>query len=296
MVTKESNITAPGSVALLIKDYFALGKFRLASLVVFSAVIGYFIAPGPYSLIEVALLTAGGFLVTASSNSFNQVWERDLDVKMDRTKERPVAAGRLSNWQGIMFGILTGLIGELCLFALNPLSGILGLMALVMYVLIYTPLKTISPIAVFVGAFPGSIPPLLGYVAATGKFGLEPGMLFLVQFFWQFPHFWSIAWKIHDDYTKAGFYLLPSRSGRTKSSAFSIFVYSAGMIPVGILPWLYDMTNDVSAIVAIALGIMLTLPAFKLYKTLDMKYAKQLMFYSFAYLPLIQLLYLFTKN
>jgi heme o synthase len=296
LVTKESNITAPGATALLIKDYIALGKFRLASLVVFSAVIGYLIAPGPYSFYEIILLIGGGFLVTASSNSFNQVWERDLDIKMIRTKDRPVAAGRLTVWQGILFGIATGAVGEICLFALNPLSGILGLMALVMYVLIYTPLKTISPIAVFVGAFPGSIPPLLGYVASTGKFGLEPGMLFLVQFFWQFPHFWSIAWKIHDDYTKAGFYLLPSRSGRTKSSAFSIFIYSAGMIPVGILPWLYDMTNDISMIIALALGTFLTIPAYKLYKTLDMKYAKQLMFYSFAYLPLIQLLYLFTKN
>ncbi len=296
MISKESNSISAPSLALTVRDYVALGKFRLASLVVFSAVIGYFIAPGSYILSEVLLLIGGGFLVTASSNAFNQVWERNLDVKMDRTKDRPVAAGRLSVFEGILFAVLTGVVGEICLFTLNDLSGILGLMALVMYVLIYTPLKPISPIAVFVGAFPGSIPPLLGYVASTGHFGLEPGLLFLVQFFWQFPHFWSIAWKIHDDYIKAGFYLLPSRAGRTKGSAFSIFVYSTAMIPVGILPWLYDLNNNVSMIVATLLGTMLAIPAYKLYKTLDMKYAKQLMFYSFAYLPLIQLLYLFTKN
>jgi heme o synthase len=296
LISKESNSIASPSLALIARDYVALGKFRLASLVVFSAVIGYFIAPGPYAFSEVLFLISGGFLVTASSNAFNQVWERHLDIKMDRTKDRPVAAGRLSVLEGLIFAVITGLVGELCLFYLNPLSGLLGLLALLLYVLIYTPLKTISPIAVFVGAFPGSIPPLLGYVAATGSFGLEPGMLFLVQFFWQFPHFWSIAWKIHEDYIKAGFYLLPSRGGRNRMSAFHIFVYSAAMIPVGILPWVFEMTNDVSMIFAILFGIALTIPAYKLYKTLEMKYAKQLMFYSFAYLPLIQLLYLFTKN
>lgn len=296
MISKESNSIASPSLALIARDYVALGKFRLASLVVFSAVIGYFIAPGPYAFTEVLFLISGGFLVTASSNAFNQVWERHLDIKMDRTKDRPVAAGRLSVVEGLVFAVITGLVGELCLFYLNPLSGLLGLLALLLYVLIYTPLKTISPIAVFVGAFPGSIPPLLGYVAATGSFGFEPGMLFLVQFFWQFPHFWSIAWKIHDDYTKAGFYLLPSRGGRNRMSAFHIFVYSAAMIPVGILPWVFDMTNDVSMVFAILFGVALTIPAYKLYKTLEMKYAKQLMFYSFVYLPLIQLLYLFTKN
>lgn len=287
-----------------VQDFVALGKLRLASLVVFSAALGYLIALSDLSkfdLVQFTALIIGGFLVTASSNAFNQVWEKNLDIKMDRTKERPVAAGRLSVGQGIWFAVLTGVIGEVLLFMLNPLSGALGLLALAMYVLLYTPLKAVSPIAVFVGAFPGSIPPMLGYIAVTGEFGLFPGILFLTQFFWQFPHFWAIAWNINDDYLKAGFQLLPSKAGRTKGSAFQIFFYSALLIPVGILPSIQftpdmDPMCSIHAIwILIPLGIMKVIPAMRLYQTLDKKYAKQLMFASFIYLPVAQIAYYVFK-
>lgn len=286
------------------QDFVALGKLRLASLVVFSAALGYLIALRSISFfdwVSFGALVIGGFLVTAASNAFNQVWERNLDVKMDRTKDRPVAAGRLSVTEALLFATLSGIIGEVMLFMLNPLSGALGLLAMVMYVLLYTPLKTVSPIAVFVGAFPGSIPPMLGYIAVTGEFGWFPGVLFLTQFFWQFPHFWAIAWNIHDDYLKAGFQMLPSRAGRTKGNAFQIFIYSAALIPVGILPCIQltpemeAMCSPYAAIVLIPLGVMKFIPAMRLYQTLDKKYAKKLMFASFIYLPVAQLAYLFFK-
>ncbi|MCB9189607.1 MAG: protoheme IX farnesyltransferase [Flavobacteriales bacterium] len=286
------------------QDFVALGKLRLASLVVFSAVLGYLIALpslAHFDWVSFLALIFGGFLVTASSNAFNQIWERNLDIKMDRTKDRPVAAGRLSVKEAIIFSVLSGAIGEVLLFMLNPLSGALGLLAMVMYVLLYTPLKTISPVAVFVGAFPGSIPPMLGYIAVTGEFGWFPGVLFLTQFFWQFPHFWAIAWNIHDDYLKAGFQLLPSKSGRTKASAFQIFIYSAALIPIGVLPCIQltpemqPLCSPYAAIVLIPLGLMKMFPAMRLYQTLDKKYARQLMFGSFIYLPVAQLAYYFFK-
>ncbi len=286
------------------QDFVALGKLRLASLVVFSAALGYLIALpniSHFDWISFLALVFGGFLVTGASNALNQVWERNLDIKMDRTKDRPVAAGRLSVKEAVIFSILCAVIGEVLLFMLNPLSGALGLLAMAMYVLLYTPLKTVSPIAVFVGAFPGSIPPMLGYIAVTGEFGWFPGVLFLTQFFWQFPHFWAIAWNINDDYLKAGFQLLPSREGRTKGSAFQIFIYSAALIPVGILPCIQltpemePLCSAYAVFILVPLGLMKTLPAMRLYQTLDKKYAKQLMFASFIYLPVAQLAYYFFK-
>ena len=239
-MTKDTDITNQEILQVSkVQDFIALGKFRLASLVVFSAALGYLIALEEISLfnwVNFSLLIIGGFLVTGASNAYNQVWERNLDIKMDRTKNRPVAAQRLSVTEALIFATVIGLVGEICLIQLNFLSGVLGFLAMFLYVMIYTPMKTISPVAVFIGAFPGSIPPMLGYIAVTGEFGLVPGILFLTQFFWQFPHFWAIAWKINDDYAKAGFKLLPSAQGRTKASAFQIFIYSAAMIPIGILP------------------------------------------------------------
>jgi protoheme IX farnesyltransferase len=214
---------------------------------------------------------------------------------MDRTKNRPMPLGKVSVVEALVFSSVIGIIGILSLWQLNPLSAILGVLALASYVLIYTPLKTITPLSVFVGAFPGSVPPMLGYVAASGGFGLEAGILFLTQFFWQFPHFWSIAWKLHDDYQKGGFWMLPSLGGRDKKSAYQILLYTAALIPVGMLPWVIDMTGIVSAVIAIIFGILMCVPAYKLYKTLDTKFAKQLMFGSFLYLPLMLIVYLIDK-
>lgn len=296
MYQDEANITIErSSFSSKVSAYTALMKLRLAWLVVFSAVLGYMIAPGAIVWMDVVFLGIGGFLVTGSSNSFNQIWERDLDKKMDRTQNRPMPQGKVSVVEALVFSSLIGIAGVLSLWQLNPLSAILGMLALASYVLIYTPLKTITPLSVFVGAFPGSVPPMLGYVAASGGFGLEAGILFLTQFFWQFPHFWSIAWKLHDDYQKAGFWMLPSLGGRDKKSAYQILLYTAALVPVGILPWVIDMTGIVSAIVAIVFGILMCVPAYKLYKTLDTKFAKQLMFGSFLYLPLMLIVYLIDK-
>ncbi len=304
-LTKDTDITNQEILQVSkVQDFIALGKFRLASLVVFSAALGYLIALesiSHFNWIQFSLLIIGGFLVTGASNAFNQVWERKLDAKMERTKNRPLAAERLTITEAIVFAVLIGVLGEICLFQLNFLSGVLGFLAMFLYVMVYTPLKTISPVAVFIGAFPGSIPPMLGYIAVTGQFGLIPGILFLTQFFWQFPHFWAIAWKIHDDYLKAGFKLLPSAKGKTKASAFQIFVYSVAMIPIGILPSI-QILPDVPPIcnvyampILAALGLLFAIPGYYLYKTLEMKYAKQLMFASFIYLPVAQLIYYFFK-
>jgi len=278
-----------------ISAFVALMKLRLAWLVVFSAILGYMLAPGDIVVLDIVFLGVGGFLVTGASNSFNQIWERDLDKKMERTKNRPMPKGKVSIIESLVFSSLIGIVGIFSLWQLNPLSAILGMFALVLYVLVYTPLKTITPLSVFVGAFPGSVPPMLGYIGATGVFGLEPGILFLTQFFWQFPHFWSIAWNLHDDYQKAGFWMLPSLGGRDKKSAFQILFYTSALVPVGMLPWVIDMTGIVSAIIAILFGMLMCIPAYNLYRTLNIKYAKQLMFGSFLYLPLILIVYLLDK-
>lgn len=283
------------SILEKIGSYTALMKLRLAWLVVFSAVLGYLLAPGEFIYLDVIFLSIGGFLVTGASNSFNQIWERDLDKKMERTKNRPMPMGKVGVVEGLVFSSVIGAVGILALWQLNPLSAILGMFALVLYVLVYTPLKTVTPLCVFVGAFPGSVPPMLGYISATGEFGLEPGILFLTQFFWQFPHFWAIAWRLNDDYQKAGFRMLPSLGGRDKKSAYQIVIYTAGLIPVGMLPWVAGMTGIVSAILAIVFGALMCYPAIKLYRTLEMKYAKQLMFASFFYLPIILIIYVLDK-
>jgi heme o synthase len=292
MLTKPAEIKTTHSK---IADYAALMKLRLASLVVYSAILGYLLAPGPFSWMEILYLTVGGFLVTGSSNALNQIVEKDLDVKMKRTQNRPLPRQSITVTEAFVVALITGVVGITFLWQLNLFSAMLGLLALIMYAAVYTPLKTRTPLAVFVGAFPGSVPPMLGYIAATGKFGLEPGLLFAVQFFWQFPHFWAIAWKLHEDYTAGGFRLLPSLGGRDKRSAFIIMTYTALVIPVGMLPWAFDMLTAFSAAVAVVLGVLFLIPAIKLYTTQEMKYATQLMFFSFVYLPIIQLVFVLDR-
>ncbi len=289
--TEIKKSTLSGKIA----DYVALSKLRLSSLVVFSAVLGYLIAPGRVEIMQIVWLVLGGFLVTASSNGLNQVIEREVDSQMDRTKNRPIATGRMTVAEGIIVSVFVGILGLFMLWQINFLSSVLGLLSLFMYVVLYTPLKGKTPLAVFVGAFPGSFPPMLGYVAATNAFGPEAGALFAVQFFWQFPHFWSLAWRLHDDYQKGGYALLPSLGGRDKKSAFQIFWFTIFMIPVGIIPWTFQMTGIVSAILVSICGLMLLIPAYRLYKTLDDKHANRLMFSSFAYLPVVLIIYLLDK-
>lgn len=281
------------------KDIAALFKVRLGFFVVMSAILGWFMAVDSLDMKSFLLLTVGGYLLTGASNGLNQVIEKRVDGLMDRTAERPLPSGRMEPWQAMVYSSLAGLIGIACLFALNPLSGWLGVAALVSYAFIYTPMKSRSTLSVFIGAFPGALPPMIGYVAATGDFGIEPGTLFAVQFMWQFPHFWAIAWLAHDDYQKAGYHMLPFRAGRTKASAWQILVYTAFCIPASLLPWALPtgspMVGNIALGVALLCGIGFLIPAFKLHQTLDRKHARQLMFASFAYLPIVQIAYVLDK-
>ena len=281
------------------KDIAALFKVRLGFFVVMSAILGWFMAVESLDLKSFLLLTIGGYLLTGASNGLNQVIEKRVDGLMERTAERPLPSGRMEPWQAILYSVLAGIIGLGCLFVLNPLSGWLGVAALVSYAFIYTPLKSRSTLSVFVGAFPGALPPMIGYVAATGDFGIEPGTLFAVQFMWQFPHFWAIAWLAHDDYQKAGYHMLPFRAGRTQESAWQILMYTAFCIQASLLPWALPtgspMVGNIALSVATLCGIGFMIPAVKLYRTLDRKHARQLMFASFAYLPVVQIAYVLDK-
>ena len=295
-ITSEKVVSEKSFLLKKIAVYAAFTKMRLSFLVVLSAVLGYLIGADTYHLSDILVLTLGGFLVTGSSNAFNQIMEKDLDALMDRTKKRPLPTNQLNLIEGYWFAALIGLAGILLLwFYFGALSGILATLALGMYVLIYTPLKRISPIAVFAGAFPGAIPPMLGWVAATGHFGLEAGLLFLTQFFWQFPHFWAIAWKIDHDYRKAGFYLLPLKSGKNKLSAFIIFIYTLFMIPVSVLPFVYGHIGVTALVTLLVLDVLFLIPAIQLYKSQSDKAALKLMFASFIYLLGMQIIWWIDK-
>ena len=293
--TVEKEAIQSSATSSKVSDYASFIKLRLASLVVFSAVLGYMLAVPSIDWTVLSILCVGGFLVTGSSNGFNQIIERDLDKLMDRTKDRPLAAGRMSVTEAFIVASLAGIVGVGMLFYLNTLTGVLGVLALFSYVAIYTPLKRITPWAVFVGAFPGAIPPMLGWVAATGTFGLEAGILFALQFMWQFPHFWAIAWKINDDYLKAGFKLLPSPEGRDQLSAFLILLYTLFMIASSFLPILFGMAGLGAAVVIGIAGILMLVPAINLYRKNAMKSATKLMFASFVYIPLVLFALYFDK-
>lgn len=279
-----------------VKDYCLLIKLRLSLLVVFSAIIGYLMAVHEIHTAKFFLLMLGGALVTAASNAINQILEKDFDKLMERTANRPLPTGRMSVTEAILIAGITGCAGITILwYYLNPLSGLLGTLALLSYGFIYTPLKRISPIAVFVGAFPGALPPLIGWVAATGTISYEAFLIFCIQFIWQFPHFWAIAWVMDDQYRKAGFKLLPSEGGRNKSSAFQNIVYTLILIPVSLMPLVYEMTGTFSAIIITLCGLLFLIQAFKLYKECSIKAAKQLMIGSFIYLPIVQLALVLDK-
>lgn len=262
-------------------------------MVIISAVLGYLIGtegvPDSVSLIAVTL---GGSFITASANGLNQVFERESDQLMDRTKDRPLAAGRMDASEGLAVSLVTGILGTLILwFGTNPTATLLSLGALLIYAFVYTPLKRHTPVAVFVGAIPGALPPLLGWVAATGKLGYEALVLFFVQFMWQFPHFWAIAWRMHDDYLKAGFWLLPLRSGHSKENAAIILFYTAMLIPAVAIPYAFGFIKLPTLIAMEAASLYFLYTSYRLFKTCSMEDAKRVMFTSFFYLPAVQLLH-----
>lgn len=276
-----------------VKAYIVFTKFRLSALVVLSALSGYLFVGGN-DFLEIVFLMVGGLLVTAASNGSNQIWERDLDKLMKRTEKRPIPMGLMTVNEGLIVVAFCLISGTILLYQLNLYSALLGLLAYVLYVFVYTPMKRVSPWAVFVGAFPGAIPPMLGAVAETNAFDLVPGVLFFVQFTWQFPHFWAIAWVAYDDYKAGGFSLLPS-NGKTKASAFQIVVYSLALIPFSLLPWMLGWTGWTSFVIATVLGIWFFLYSYKLLMSCDVKDARKLMFASFIYLPIIQFMYVFDR-
>lgn len=277
-----------------LKTYLVFTKFRLSFLVILSALSGYLFAGGKDGL-EIFYLMMGGTLVTAASNGSNQIWERELDILMKRTQNRPLPQGWMSLSEAYVVCAVSLLIGSILLYLINWQSCVLGLLAYISYVFMYTPLKRITPWAVFVGAFPGAIPPFLGAIAATDKFGFLPGILFFVQFTWQFPHFWAIAWVVYDDYKKAGFSLLPSKTGKSKHSAFQIMLYSLALIPFSLVPWLLGWTGTTTLIVASTLGVGFFIYAYRLYVSCEEADARKLMFASFVYLPIIQFVYVFDR-
>lgn len=279
-----------------ISDYSQFIKLRLSSLVVLSAAICFVLGSSSVDWNKLLLLVLGGFLVTGASNGFNQILERDTDKMMSRTSNRPLPQERISLTEAYLLASVMAILGIAILwYYMNPLSGILGLTALLIYVLIYTPLKKITPFAVFVGAFPGAIPPLLGWVAATNNLSVEGWILFAIQFIWQFPHFWAIAWVLNEDYLKAGFKMLPSEGGRNKNSAFQVLFYSLGLIPISLLPLVFKMTGSIAGVVILICGILFAIRAYRLYKSCSVEAASKLMFASFIYLPVVQIAILLDK-
>ena len=276
-----------------IKAYLVFTKFRLSALVIVSALSGYLFVGGSDTMTLIYLLV-GGTLVTAASNASNQIWERDIDKLMKRTQGRPIPTGKMTVTEGYIIVSLCLVIGTVLLYMINLYSALLGLFAFISYVFMYTPMKRVSPWAVLVGAIPGALPPMIGAIAHTNEFGFIPGILFFVQFTWQFPHFWAIAWVAYDDYKAGGFSLLPS-DGKSKASAFQIVVYSLALIPFSLLPWWLGLTGTASLIIATVLGAIFFYYSYRLLISCDDKDARRLMFASFIYLPIIQYVYVFDR-
>lgn len=276
-----------------LKAFFKLTKFTLSALVVFSAIITFFTVAEEFTWKQVFAICVGGFFVTAAANGFNQIIEKDLDKLMNRTRLRPIPTGNLSVTQALLFCALFGIFGTVLLWVFtNPLSGIIGFVSIIMYALVYTPLKRVTPFSVFVGAIPGALPTLIGAIAATDGFGhvtFFALLLFFIQFFWQFPHFWAIAWVSHDDYQRAGFFMLPSKGGRDKSSRSQILVYTLSLFPIALTPYVFNFTGWISATIVSCMGAVFIYQAYNLYKSGTIEDARKLMFGSFIYLPLVQL-------
>lgn len=282
----------------ILSEFKEITKMRLAVSVVFSSIAGYFLGAESINFVTVLLLAIGGYCLVGASNAFNQIIERDLDALMDRTKNRPIPAGRLSvNAAFILACILTAL-GLVVLYTINPITAMFGAVSLFLYVSLYTPLKTKTPLSVFVGAFPGAIPFMMGWIAATNDFGIEAGTLFMIQFFWQFPHFWALGWWLYDDYKKGGFFMLPTGK-KDKSTAVQIILYTVWTIAISLIP-VFGVTGKlyltpVSGVLIFLLGLGMLFYAIKLYKDRSTKTAKQLMLASVSYITLLQIIFILDK-
>ncbi|MFN3942145.1 MAG: heme o synthase [Flavobacterium sp.] len=286
-------------------DFKEITKHRLSVSVVFSSLAGYLLGIfdwNDFSWGTLALLSIGGYCMVGASNTYNQIIEKDLDALMQRTKNRPIPTNRISTNKAFWLANLLTLTGIILLYLVNAKTAMFGAISIFMYTSLYTPLKTVTPLAVFVGAFPGAIPFMLGWVAATGHFGLEAGTLFIIQFFWQFPHFWAIGWFLHDDYQKAGFKMLPTNQ-RDQSTTLQIILYTIWLLIASILPALYPYfkissrlyLTEISAVIVLLLGFWLLYHGFKLYQLKTEKQARKLMLVSVLYITLIQIIYVADK-
>ncbi|WP_394369057.1 heme o synthase [Flavobacterium agrisoli] len=289
------------SLKSIFRDFKEITKAGLAISVLFSSIAGYllgFDAEHPFQLWVLLFLCIGGYCMVGASNAYNQVIEKDIDVLMDRTKNRPVPSGRMSPNMALFIASLLTIIGLILLYAINPKTAMFGAISIFLYTSVYTPLKTVTSLSVFVGAFPGAIPFMLGWVAATGDFGIEAGTLFLIQFFWQFPHFWAIGWFLYEDYEKAGIFMLPTGK-RDNGTALQIILYTIWLIIASLLPMLgYTgqlFISPFAALLVFLLGLWMLFYAVKLYKSRTSKAARNLMLVSVSYISLLQLIYIIDK-
>tara|TARA_B100001059_G_scaffold227189_1_gene256665 strand:- start:2107 stop:3000 length:894 start_codon:yes stop_codon:yes gene_type:complete len=281
-----------------LSDFKEITKMRLSLSVVFSSVAGYFLGADTISLKIVLLLALGGYFMVGASNAFNQIIEKDLDALMHRTRNRPVASGRMTVNTAFLIACVFTILGIGILYSINAQTAMFGAISIFLYTSVYTPLKTKTPLSVFVGAIPGAIPFMLGWVAATDNFGIEPGTLFALQFFWQFPHFWAIGWFLFEDYKRGGFFMLPTGK-QDKGTAVQTILYTVWTILVSIVP-VFGVTGQlklsiVAAIIVLSLGLVMLYYAIQLYKKMTEKAAKQLMLSSVLYITLIQIVYVIDK-
>jgi len=280
------------------KAYYDLIKFRLSAVVTFSAAFGFVLGDRGmvFSWGAFLALVFGGFLISGASGAFNEIIERDFDKLMKRTQDRPLPTKAISLSEAYWFAATIAILGISILWIFtNPLTTGLGILSMILYVLVYTPLKRVGPIAVFVGAIPGAMPPLLGWTAATGSISYEALIIFGIQFIWQFPHFWAIAWVSDEDYKKAGFKLLPSGGQKDLNTAIQIMIYTLFLLPLGLLPSYFGLTGLTSGIVATVCGVLFLAQTFTLMKDCSRKSALKIMFGSFLYLPIVQIAYMLDR-
>jgi protoheme IX farnesyltransferase len=293
------------SIKTIVTDFKEITKAGLAVSVVFSSLAGFMLGVLDFASLDwkvLIMLAIGGYCMVGASNAFNQIIEKDLDALMDRTKNRPVPSGRMSVTNAFIIASLLTIVGLVILYNINPKTAMFGAVSIFLYTSVYTPLKTMTSLSVFVGAFPGAIPFMLGWVAATGDFGIEAGTLFLIQFFWQFPHFWAIGWFLFEDYEKAGFFMLPTGK-KDKTTALQIILYTVWLIVASLLPMLFPIfvpssrlyLSPIGGVLIFLLGLWMLFYAVKLYQLRTAKAAKTLMLVSVGYITFLQIIYIFDK-
>ena len=292
-----SAIQIPFSLLQKLKAFIELLKLRLSFLVVFSSAFGYMLGhQGVFDWRSFLMFCLGGFMVSGSAVTLNQIFEIDYDKVMKRTRNRPLPTSRIPRNHAMWYSFILGITGLLIIgLFTNTLTSILSVSSLVIYAFVYTPLKRVGPVAVLVGAIPGALPPLLGWAAATGSISYESLIIFGIQFIWQFPHFWAIAWIADEDYKRAGFKLLPGNGQRDLNTAFQIMIYTLFLIPLGLLPAAFGVTGLLSAIIVTISGLLFLIQTYRHMRNCTRKSALSIMYSSFIYLPIVQLAFIFDK-